>query len=148
MPIDFLLYCAVILIKNAKDTPPIWNTKMTSRSQQFLNDVQVVIESHLNETTFSVAGLSRFLGISESTLRRKVLQITGLKPNHLIRQIRLQKAAEMLANDVASISEISGSVGFGDAAYFSKSFQEQFGILPSAYRRKFFIEKSTNFHLH
>jgi len=121
---------------------------MISRSQQFLSNVQTVIENHLNETTFPVVDLSRFLGISESTLRRKVLQITGLKPNHLIRQLRLQKAAELLANDVASIYKIAGIVGFSDAAYFSKCFHEQFGILPSAYRRKFFIEKLTNFHLH
>ena len=109
---------------------------MMSLSQRFLNNVQFVIQSHLNETTFSVSDLSRYLGISEPTLRRKVKQVTGLSPKLYIRQLRLKKATELLEINAASVSEIARIVGFSDPAYFSKCFHEQYGIVPSLYRGK------------
>ena len=109
---------------------------MLSRSLRFLKDVQTVIESKLDETTFSVSDLSQSLEISESTLRRKVQQITGLPPKLYIRQMRLNKAKELLENDAGTVYEIAGIVGFGNPAYFAKCFQEQFGIVPSLYRSK------------
>ena len=114
---------------------------MLSRSQRFLNDVQTIIESRLDETTFSVSDLSRSLEISESTLRRKVQQITGLPPKLYIRQIRLNKAKELLENDAGTVYEIAGIVGFSNPAYFSKCFQDQFGLVPSLYRSKQADEK-------
>ena len=108
---------------------------MISRSQRFLNNVQTIIESNLSQTTFSVSDLSRCLNISEPTLRRKVKRITSLPPKLYIRQIRLYKAAELLQNDAASVSEIADIVGFSDKSYFAKCFQEQFGVVPSQYRQ-------------
>jgi AraC-like DNA-binding protein len=109
---------------------------MLSRSLRFLKDVQTIIESRLDETTFSVSDLSRTLEISESTLRRKVQQLTGLPPKLYIRQIRLNKAKELLENDAGTVYEIAGIVGFSNPAYFAKCFQEQFGVVPSLYRKE------------
>ena len=109
---------------------------MLSRSQRFLNDVQTIIESRLNEKTLSVADVSRILEISESTLRRKLEQLTGLPPKLYIRQMRLNKAKELLENDGGTVYEIAAMVGFNNPAYFAKCFQEQFGVVPSLFRSK------------
>jgi len=109
---------------------------MLSRSQRFLNDVQTIIESRLNEKTLSVADVSRILEISESTLRRKLEQLTGLPPKLYIRQMRLNKAKELLENDAGTVYEIAAMVGFNNPAYFAKCFQEEFGVIPSMYRRE------------
>ena len=115
---------------------------MMPRSQQFLNRVEAVIEFHLADAKFSVVDLSKAMETSESTLRRKVQQYTGLTPNQLIRQRRLFNAKFFLENDVASVSEIANAVGFCSMSYFSKCFQEQFGVPPSLYRSKQPIEKN------
>ena len=110
---------------------------MLSRSQRFLQDVQTIIQSRLDEKTLSVADVSRTLEISESTLRRKLEQLTGLPPKLYIRKQRLDKAKELLENDAGTVYEIAAMVGFSNPAYFAKCFQEQFGVVPSLYRKEF-----------
>ena len=48
-----------------------------------------------------------------------------------IRRMGLQRARQLLEQHAATIAEISFRVGFGSPAYFTKSFREEFGILPS-----------------
>jgi AraC-like DNA-binding protein len=116
---------------------------MLSRSQRFLNQLESIIEEHLTDPLFTVTELSKSMNISEGTLRRKTQQYTSLSPNLFIRKFRLNKAIEMLENDVGTITEIAQAVGFCTPSYFSKCFQEQFGVVPSLYKREF-LEKEQN----
>ena len=38
----------------------------------------------------------------------------------------------MLENGDVSVAEVTYQVGFKDPSYFSKLFQEEFGVMPSA----------------
>lgn len=53
-----------------------------------------------------------------------------------LNKIRIEEAAKFLMEGIASISEISGMVGFSDHSYFCKVFKKIKGISPSEYRRK------------
>ncbi|GGG11225.1 response regulator transcription factor [Paenibacillus abyssi] len=53
-----------------------------------------------------------------------------------LNKIRTEKAAELLRKDAASISEISGMVGYSDHSYFCKVFKKMTGLSPSQYRRQ------------
>ncbi|WP_040710726.1 response regulator transcription factor [Paenibacillus curdlanolyticus] len=53
-----------------------------------------------------------------------------------LNKVRVDKAAELLNDDVASISEISGMVGYSDHSYFTKVFKKWTGLSPSQYRRQ------------
>lgn len=58
----------------------------------------------------------------------------GLAPLDYIRRVRLQKAAMLLSQHRFTVSEISYMVGFKTPSYFSKCFQNQFGVKPSQYQ--------------
>ncbi len=51
----------------------------------------------------------------------------------MIRSIRLQRAAALLAQKTGSVAEIAYFVGFNSQAYFAKCFREQFGCSPKEY---------------
>ncbi|HRP92392.1 MAG TPA: helix-turn-helix transcriptional regulator, partial [Ignavibacteriaceae bacterium] len=53
-----------------------------------------------------------------------------------IRNYRLQLAAELLKQDTGNIAEISNQVGFGSQAYFTKLFQELYGVTPLEYKKQ------------
>jgi len=53
-----------------------------------------------------------------------------------LNRIRIGKAADLLRGDTATISEISGKVGYSDHSYFCKVFKKLTGVSPSHYRRR------------
>ncbi|WP_054027767.1 response regulator transcription factor [Bacillus sp. FJAT-28004] len=58
-----------------------------------------------------------------------------------LNKIRVEKAAELLQQDAASISEISGMVGYSDHSYFTKVFKKLTGLSPSHYRKQYMGKK-------
>ena len=47
----------------------------------------------------------------------------------------LEKAAALLRETDMSVAEIAGQVGYESQSKFTAAFKEQFGLLPTAYRR-------------
>ena len=93
-------------------------------------------ETIWNDTSFSIDELCRILGMSKSQLNRRTKQVTGKSPNNLIKDIRLKRALKMIKKQKGNIAEIAYETGFNSPAYFSKCFQERFGILPSNYAKQ------------
>jgi AraC-like DNA-binding protein len=100
---------------------------------RFLSELMDVTEDRWNDGQFQVEDLARRVGTSKSQLYRKLTSLTGYSPKELLRDFRLRKASELLETRHGNVTEVAFEAGFSSAAYFSKSFQERFGILPSAY---------------
>lgn len=103
--------------------------------KRFLERVTKVIGQNIGDGNFSADQLAESLGMSKSTLYRKIKPITGQSINIFIRTVRLKHAASMMAEPNATIGEIASAVGIWDNSYFSKAFREQFGKTPSEYMK-------------
>ena len=77
--------------------------------------------------------LARSLAMSRIQLYRKLKALTGETPNSLLRNIRLKRAAQLLATHQFNVSEVAYKVGFTDLKYFRERFREQFGVNPGEY---------------
>jgi transcriptional regulator GlxA family with amidase domain len=58
----------------------------------------------------------------------------GNKPNDFVRNVRLKRAAQLLAETDLPVNQISLMVGFQTPRYFSQCFRQMFGITPRQYR--------------
>ena len=105
--------------------------QLTSLDDTFLKKVFKTIDEHLDDTTFSVELLSKYVGFSRAQLHRKLKALLNKSPNQLISEIRLNAAHKMLRNKTGNVSEVAYSVGFSNLSYFSKCFKEKFGVPPS-----------------
>jgi len=103
---------------------------------KFLENVKTVIESRLLNTELNVLALSKEIGMSSSSLYRKIVSLTNMSPVEFIRYIRLQSAARMMVKEGVNVSEAAYASGFNDLSYFSKSFKKQFGVSPKKYVTK------------
>ncbi len=106
-----------------------------SVDQEFLEKVIKTIETHFGDEQFSVERLAEQVNMSLSQLNRKLNALIDQPPGHLIRSLRLQRAADLLEKNAGSVSEICYKVGFSDKAYFSRAFKKQFGFSPSQYHK-------------
>ncbi|MEZ4943181.1 MAG: ATP-binding protein [Saprospiraceae bacterium] len=108
----------------------------TPMDQVFLQKVIETIEAHMGDEHFGVEPLSEAVNMSVTHLNRKLNALIDQPAGNLIRSMRLQRAADLLERRAASISEIAWQVGFPEAAHFSRSFKQQFGLTPSEWVKK------------
>ena len=106
---------------------------LSLRDEKFLNQLMDYTEKIWQNTELKVEDFSKNLGFSKAQLYRKMVSLTGKSPNTFIKEYRLKQALSMLNKQIGNISEIAFETGFNSPAYFSKCFQEAFGILPSNY---------------
>ncbi|GAB4040421.1 hybrid sensor histidine kinase/response regulator transcription factor [Spirosoma jeollabukense] len=109
------------------------SVQATSPEDAFLKKARAIIEEHLSDSRFGVEPFSKAMNLSPSQLLRKLKALTNLTVVEFLRQYRLQRAATLLAQGDGTVSAIAYQVGFENLSYFTKMFQEEFGVLPSAY---------------
>nr|WP_255515572.1 helix-turn-helix transcriptional regulator [Flavobacterium sp. ZT3R18] len=83
---------------------------------------------------FSIEELASKLFISSSNLNRKVQHLFGFSTARLVRDLRLQHAAELLSTQNKSVTEAASLAGFFDVAHLSRYFKQNFGCSPGEYR--------------
>ena len=100
---------------------------------EFLQKLMDIIETHLDDSTFSVSQLQAEIGMSRMQLHRKLKALSGKSTSEFIRHFRLQRAADLLSHPGAQVADVAYRVGFSHLSYFAKAFKEQFGQVPSAF---------------
>lgn len=82
----------------------------------------------------NTAKIASSAAISESECLRCFRNTIGTTPIKYLRQYRLQQACMLLSTTREKIADISQQCGFQDVSYFTKTFREQKGMVPSEYR--------------
>lgn len=59
----------------------------------------------------------------------------GVSPYQYIQQLRIEKARELLADSVMSVTDLSGLLGFENSQSFSRLFFQKTGFYPTQYRQ-------------
>jgi DNA-binding response OmpR family regulator len=103
----------------------------TSMNEMFLNRLMDIVEVHLGDEGFGVEMLSQKMGMTARQMHRKMRALTDQSPVEFLRNVRLQRAHQLLEQQAGTVSEIVYQVGFSNLSYFSKVFREKFGVLPS-----------------
>jgi DNA-binding response OmpR family regulator len=111
---------------------------------KFLDRILEIIEENLSDSEFSVEKLAAAYGVSRIYLNRKIKALTGETSNQFLRNIRLKHAAELLKQNVLTVSEITWHVGYNDLRTFRTRFKDKFGMSPSDYARNLKEEASPN----
>ncbi|HUE68575.1 MAG TPA: helix-turn-helix domain-containing protein [Candidatus Acidoferrum sp.] len=85
----------------------------------------------------TLADLAAHARCSERTLTRRFRDETGLSPKHWLRQLRLERARELLETTALPIEHVAAQAGFPGAAALRARFAGDLDTTPTAYRRTF-----------
>lgn len=91
------------------------------------------IQSRYGEE-LTTAQIARSAAVSESECLRCFRAMVGTTPIRYVRQLRVQRAAELLAGTDQRIADIAAACGFQEMSYFAKTFRALKGRSPSEYR--------------
>lgn len=104
------------------------------------NDAPVVdkakeyIAVNLSDPCLSAAGVAQALRVSESYLRRLFRQKMSRSLGAYMREVRMERARNLLLSGDMTVSEIAERVGYDSVFSFSRAFKTAEGRSPSEYR--------------
>lgn len=93
------------------------------------------IYDHMRDD-LSVKQLCEQFNVSKSSLYSIAKEAFGKGISEYIRDVRMEKAKELLVNKKMSISDVSEAVGIIDTNYFTKYFKRYTGKTPSSWRNE------------
>jgi AraC-like DNA-binding protein len=106
---------------------------LSPQDEQLLQQLFGILETNWQQSEFDVEDYSREMAMSKSQLYRKTIQLTGLPPNILLKEFRLEKAKDLMRKKHFNIAQITFDSGFSSPSYFTKCFKNKYGLLPMAY---------------
>lgn len=106
---------------------------ISTPDQQFLEDMIRIIEENIDKQELNAEFISREMAMSHSVVYKKIKALTGLSLIEFIRDFKLKRAAQLMAQYHFSISDACHKVGFSDRKYFTHIFKIKFGVTPSEY---------------
>ncbi len=109
------------------------NIVVESADEKFMSRVTEIVEQNIPNEEFSLEVFAREMRVSRSVLNMRIQSIVGKSPMELLRNARMQRAAQLLETNAYDVAQVGYMVGFSDPRYFSTSFKKQFGVSPRAY---------------
>lgn len=84
----------------------------------------------------NLEALAQIARMSKRSFIRAFQSATGSSPIAYLIQLRVNRAAQLLRQTDASVTDIAFQVGFNDSNYFSRKFHSLLGSTPRAYRQQ------------
>jgi AraC-like DNA-binding protein len=91
-------------------------------------------QAHLD--TVTAPGVSRAVGVSERTLRRRFAAVTGRSWRTYLLESRLLRGMARLAEPGPTVLDVATGVGFDSVSAFARAFRRATGETPRDYRRR------------
>jgi len=104
-------------------------------AQSASNPVSAVLEyvrGHLSEP-LTVADMADLVNLSPSAFAHLFRDVTGRSPYQFVKEMRLDRARELLVDGNLTVARISKEVGYASVSHFISEFRGRFGVTPRAY---------------
>lgn len=118
------------------DQQVIGKADISELDKDFVFHFRKLVEERMCDSSLNVEDLGRDLGMSRVQLYRKLKSLTNFSPVELLRQMRLKKAASLLATSERTVAEIAYEVGFSSPSYFTKCYKEEYGESPTDFLKR------------
>lgn len=113
------------------------HSKLSARETLLLSQLNESVQNNYPNPEFGVDELAETLGMSRSSLNRKMRDMLQTTANNYIREVRIEKAEELLRTSSLQINEICYKVGFQTPSYFIKCFRKKYGKSPNEYANSY-----------
>ena len=97
---------------------------------------------------WTIEEMADYVELSAPHLQKLFKIQIGIPPISYVRELRLEKARELLETTFRRVKQIGFEVGMPNDTHFTRDFKERYGITPTEYRRLYWdkmqVEKSDN----
>jgi AraC-like DNA-binding protein len=90
------------------------------------------VQNNLSQP-LTVADMAEQVSLSPSAFAHLFRDVTGKSPYHFVKELRLDRARELLVDGEMPVATVSKQVGYSSASHFISEFRRRFGVTPRAY---------------
>jgi AraC-like DNA-binding protein len=124
---------------------PAGGELLCSRTQRLARErverAKLILKERMQEPP-SLEELARMVNCSPFYLSRQFAQTGGLTMQQFLRQVRMERAAELLKTGKCNVTEAALEVGYNSLSHFSSAFHETFGCCPGLYPLRTFAQRA------
>ena len=99
----------------------------------FMEKMVGIICENLSNPDLTAAFIADKMGIGLRNLYRRMQEFTDETPTTLVRELRLERAAQLLTKTEMSMEEVCYTSGFNNRGTFYKQFAAKYGCTPGKY---------------
>lgn len=129
------LELAVTFLVQPPAEKELFCTRQQRLAQERVEQVVFLLKQNLAQPP-SLEELGKKIGCSHYYLSRIFSAQTGRTITQCLRQLRMERAAELLKARELNVTEVALEVGYNSLSHFSHAFQETFGCCPGLYPLK------------
>ena len=107
----------------------------SSKSNLLLPSLEFINDNYINDN-IKISKLAKLCGVSEVYFRKLFKQVYGISPLKYIKNLKLERAKELILTGDYTINEVATLSGFFDDSYFGREFKKEFGQSPSKFIKK------------
>lgn len=130
-----LLAALLVQIRRVDQSQQTPHPLRGSRKAEQVERFRALVNNNLG-TLRTVEEYAERLGITAGQLRRICQEVLGQSPLHVINARIIHAAQRDLAYSTMSVQQIAYSLGYDDAAYFSRFFRKHTGHTPTEFRER------------
>lgn len=126
--------CLVLLLRRLLEERadvPLW--ARTTQDRVMAEVVAAVLRAPGDP--HSVESLAQLAHLGRSAFAERFLATFRRTPMAFVREVRLERAAELLSSTTLDIATIAHRTGFASRSHFSRTFRDAFGVPPAEHRR-------------
>ena len=121
------------LIEQVMDVAcPQWRAE--ADQVRLIREIHDYLLSHMDQR-ITIEGLCHLYPINPTTLKEVFKDVYGTSIAAHLKEHRLEKAARLLRETDASMAEVARRVGYESQSKFTAAFKDQYGCLPTMYRK-------------
>ncbi len=114
-----------------------WRLERRAQGCDVIGDALQIMEDHI-EDTLSVAQIADIIGVSARKLERGFAEKLGRSPLKIYRDLRLDRAHDLMIQTALPLSEVTIACGFSNVTLMKRWFQRKYGQDPCEVRRQAF----------
>lgn len=114
---------------------PTQRTTTVRQRTSLYEDATSIVESDYG-SDLSLDVIARRVASSRRQLQRVYAEIGQTTFREHLTEVRMQRAADLLANGGMTVREVANRVGYRQPAQFAKAFRRSQGVAPSGYRSR------------
>ena len=108
--------------------------QIVNADEEMMNRLMAFVEKRLSDENLKIDEMAEAVGLGRTVFYEKIRELVGVSPSDFLKQVRMQRACQLLAKSRLSVAEVAYAIGFTDPKYFTKCFKKDTGMTPTEYR--------------